>query len=50
MRIFVYPGEVGLSLIHAMAYGLPCLVHSDRLKHMPEISISKGNEFDFLSR
>ena len=43
-RIFVYPGEVGLSLIHAMAYGLPCLVHSDRLKHMPEIAaFSKGN-------
>lgn len=35
---FVYPGEVGLSLIHAMGYGLPCVVHSERLHHMPEIS------------
>ena len=43
-RIFVYPGAVGLSLIHAMAYGLPCLIHSNRLKHMPEIAaFSKGN-------
>jgi glycosyltransferase involved in cell wall biosynthesis len=40
-RIFVYPGAVGLSLIHCMAYGLPCLVHSDPLKHMPEIAAFK---------
>ena len=37
-RLFVYPGEVGLSLIHGMAYGLPCVVHDDRWKHMPEIA------------
>lgn len=37
-RIFVYPGEVGLSLIHGMAYGLPCVVHADRWQHMPEIA------------
>lgn len=36
--IFVYPGEVGLSLIHGMAYGLPCVVHSSRQMHMPEIA------------
>lgn len=35
---FVYPGQVGLSLIHAMAYGLPSVVHGDRLRHMPEIA------------
>ncbi len=40
-RLFVYPGAVGLSLIHAMAYGLPCLVHSDLMKHMPEIAAFK---------
>lgn len=37
-RLFVYPGAVGLSLIHAMAYGLPCVVHDDRWGHMPEIA------------
>lgn len=37
-RLFVYAGEVGLSLIHGMAYGLPCVVHSDRWQHMPEIA------------
>lgn len=35
-RAFVYPGEVGLSLIHSMAYGLPSIVHSDRWAQMPE--------------
>ena len=37
-RLFLYPGEVGLSLIHAMAYGLPAVVHSDRWKQMPEFA------------
>ena len=36
--LFVYPGAVGLSLIHAMAYGLPAVLHADRLRHMPEIA------------
>lgn len=35
---FVYPGQVGLSLIHAMGYGLPCIVHDQPLRHMPEIA------------
>ena len=35
---FVYPGQVGLSLIHGMAYGLPCVVHDQPLRHMPEIA------------
>lgn len=37
-RLFAYPGGVGLSLIHAMAYGLPVVVHDDRWSHMPEIA------------
>lgn len=37
-RLFVYPGGVGLSLIHAMAYGLPAIVHEDRWRQMPEFS------------
>jgi glycosyltransferase involved in cell wall biosynthesis len=35
-RLFVYPGSVGLSLIHAFAYGLPAIIHDDRNQHMPE--------------
>lgn len=37
-KVFVYPGGVGLSLIHSLAYGLPAVVHDDRWKHMPEIA------------
>jgi len=37
-QIFAYPGAVGLSLLHAMAYGLPAVVHNDRWGHMPEIA------------
>ena len=37
-RIFVYPGAVGLSVIHALNYGLPTIVHDSDIHHMPEIS------------
>ncbi|MGL1902274.1 MAG: glycosyltransferase [Fibrobacterales bacterium] len=37
-QIFFYPGAVGLSLMHAMAYGVPAVVHNVRKKHMPEIA------------
>lgn len=37
-QVFIYPGEVGLSLIHGMAYGLPAIVHDNIKKHMPEIA------------
>ncbi|ELB2760806.1 glycosyltransferase family 4 protein [Vibrio alginolyticus] len=33
---FIYPGAVGLSLIHAYAHALPALVHGDSENHMPE--------------
>lgn len=37
-RIFVYPGAVGLSLIHAMAYGLPAVINNSDRKNGPEIA------------
>lgn len=43
-RLFVYPGEVGLSLIHGMAYGLPSVVHDDPRRHMPEIAAFQDGE------
>lgn len=42
-KVFLYPGEVGLSLIHAMAYGLPAIVHNDKRYHMPEIAAFTKN-------
>jgi len=38
-KIFVYPGAVGLSLMHAFAYGIPAIVHDNRQDHMPEICV-----------
>jgi len=43
-KVFVYPGSVGLSLVHGLAYGLPAIVHDDRWKHMPEISAFRPGE------
>ena len=37
-KAFVYPGSVGLSLVHGLAYGLPAIVHDDRWTQMPEIA------------
>lgn len=49
-RLFVYPGAVGLSLIHAMAYGLPAIVNDDRWGNMPEITAfaSGSTGVDFI--
>jgi len=37
-RLFVYPGRLGLSLIHAMGHGLPAIVNHDRRANNPEIA------------
>jgi glycosyltransferase involved in cell wall biosynthesis len=43
-KLFVYPGSVGLSLIHAFAYGLPAIVHDDRWRQGPEIAALRAGE------
>lgn len=46
--LFIYPGNVGLSLIHAMSYGLPCIIHNNHKHHGPEVSAlidSSGGTF-----
>jgi glycosyltransferase involved in cell wall biosynthesis len=35
---FVYPGTVGLSLLHALSYGLPVITHDETRKQAPEIA------------
>ena len=35
---FIYPGAIGLSVNHAMSYGLPVITHGNRQKQMPEFS------------
>lgn len=41
---FVYPGDVGLSLIHAFCYSKPAIIHNQFKNHMPEIAAFKTNE------
>ena len=43
-KIFVYPGDVGLSLIHGMNYGLPAVIHSSTSRHMPESACHRAGE------
>lgn len=38
---FIYPGAIGLSVNHAMSYGLPVITHNNRQKQMPEFSYIK---------
>lgn len=40
--LFVYPGAVGLSLIHAFNYGLPAIIHGEKKQHMPEVVAFKS--------
>ena len=50
-HVFVYPGSVGLSIIHAFALGLPAIVHNERKMHMPEIGVfeDKVNGISFTN-
>jgi glycosyltransferase involved in cell wall biosynthesis len=41
---FVYPGPIGLSLIHAFAYGLPVIVNDNARNHGPEYAIFSNGE------
>lgn len=47
--LFVYPGSIGLSLLHAFAYGLPVLTHDKETYQMPEYSylVEKETGFTF---
>src|SRR6266545_3198214 len=35
---FVYPGAIGLSAIHSLAYGTPVVTHNSRRHHGPEFA------------
>lgn len=47
---FVYGGDIGLSLIHAFALGLPVIIHDDFEKHMPEARAFEPEINGFLFR
>ena len=46
--VCVSPGNIGLTAIHAMSYGTPCITHNNLTKQMPEfeaIQIGKTGDF-----
>ena len=40
----VSPGNIGLTAIHSMTYGTPCITHNDFSKQMPEFEIIENNK------
>lgn len=46
--LLLHPGSIGLSLIHAMSYGLPVLTHDNIEMQMPEIAALENNVNGFL--
>lgn len=41
--IFVFPGTVGLALIHAMAHGIPAILHDVDEEHGPEYTAASSD-------
>ena len=37
-KLFVYPGYIGLSIMHAMGYGLPVVTHNNMSNQSPEVA------------
>jgi glycosyltransferase involved in cell wall biosynthesis len=37
-QMLVHPGAIGLTLLHAMAFGLPVITHNDPKRHGPEFA------------
>jgi len=43
-KLFCYPANIGLSIMHAMGYGVPVLTGDNIASHNPEIHILKNDE------
>lgn len=43
-RLFVYPGSIGLSILHAFSYGLPVVTHSNVDHQMPEFEVMEDGK------
>jgi len=49
-ELFVYPGAIGLSLLHAFGYGLPVVTHDNLHHQMPEIAALESGRNGLLYR
>ena len=49
-KAFVYPGAVGLSILHSLSYGLPVVVHGNVDHQMPEFEVMEDGKTGFCFR
>lgn len=42
--MYVYPGAIGLGIIHSLAYGLPVVVHENADHQMPEFEVMENGK------
>ena len=42
--MYVYPGAVGLGIIHSLSYGLPVVVHENANHQMPEFEVMENGK------
>ena len=47
-KVFVYPGYIGLSIMHAMGYGLPVITHDNMDNQSPEVAALRNGENGIL--
>lgn len=47
-KAYVYPGPIGLSIIHAFSYGLPVVCHDTAAHHGPEFEAMTDGETGFV--
>lgn len=47
-KVFIYPGYIGLSIMHAMGYGLPVITHHNMSNQSPEVSALRDGENGML--
>lgn len=43
-KVYVYPGAVGLGILHAFSYGLPVVTHGDANRQMPEFEVMENGK------
>ena len=43
-KLFVYPGAIGLGILHAFSYGVPVITHSNENHQMPEFEAMVDGE------
>lgn len=43
-RVLIVPGDIGLSAIHALSYGVPVITHDNFSRHGPEFEIIKDGK------